>query len=141
MSIETIKNLAAKFGSIFGLNILIDADSNPFLQKGNSTNGAALVEITQCANSLTLTSNVAVQIPALTKSFQAVATATGAVSANVSILVSNDNTNYIEVAILSLSGTNTAVDYVSMQSAFKYTKAVVSNLTGAGAACVVTVGY
>lgn len=108
---------------------------------GNPGTGAALVEISNGGSTQTLISGVGVAIHGTMKSIQAVLTGTGAISCSVSIQQSNADANYIEVASISLSGTDSASQLVSFQSAFKYTKSVVSALTGTGAACVVTVGY
>lgn len=93
------------------------------------------------SGTVVLTSNVAAQIPPNAKSFQAVLTGTGSVSCNVSIQVSNDNVNYFEIYTISLAGTDTDSDIATLDYAFKYTKVVVSNLTGTGAACALSVSY
>lgn len=88
-----------------------------------------------------LESGVGVVTAGNIKSIQAVLTGTGAVSCTVSIQQSNTDANYLEVATMTVSGTNTAIEEYSFQSAFKYTRVVVSALAGTGAACVVNVGY
>jgi len=113
-----------------------------FADNALSASGSVIVSLGDAgAGAATLVSGVGAPVPSTIKSIQAVLTGTGAVSCTVSIQQSNTDANYDEVASMSLSGSDSVVELVSFQSAFKYTKSVVSALTGTGAACVVTVGY
>lgn len=75
----------------------------------------------------------------LARSFQAVVTGTGAVSATVLIEVSNDGTNWVTLATLSPSGTTSATDGAAVQVvAWSYVRARITAISGTSAA--VTVG-
>lgn len=88
-----------------------------------------------------LTSNVAAQLPPGKKSFQFVLTGIGAVSCDVTIWISNNGVNYRDIYVSTLYGTNTDSDEITLDYSFAYTKVVVSNLTGTGAACALSVSY
>jgi hypothetical protein len=74
--------------------------------------------------------------------YQAVVSGTGAITATVTIQCSNDGTNWNATAlgVITLNGTTTATDGIATVAPWKYVRAVLSNLTGTGAACYVLMG-
>ena len=75
-------------------------------------------------------------------SFQAVVTGTGAVTAVVSIEVSNDGSNWCSTPMgtISLSGTTSASDGFVTQAPWKYVRANLSAISGTGATVQVYMG-
>lgn len=76
-------------------------------------------------------------------SFHAIANATsGAYSATVKIQVSNDNTNWIDMGTISLSGTGPTADTDGLTSntSWKYVRANVTAISGTGANVTVVMG-
>lgn len=75
----------------------------------------------------------------LYNAFQAIVTGTGAITATVNIYGSIDGVNFCSTAIgtITLSGSDALNDGFSGVAAWKYVKAVLTNLTGTGAACIV----
>ncbi len=67
------------------------------------------------------------------KSFQAVVTGTGAISATVKVQVSNDGTNYLDLATFTLSGTTSATDGFSAEIPWVYYRGAVTAISGTGA--------
>jgi hypothetical protein len=75
--------------------------------------------------------------------YTAVVTGTGAVTATVAIQASNDGVywNTTPLGTITLSGTTSAADGFSLRGdSYKYVRAVLTNLTGTGAACYVLQG-
>ncbi len=75
--------------------------------------------------------------------FQATVTGTGAVTATVTIEVSNDGVNAVDTAagVITLSGTTSHSDGFTTQHApWKYVRAITTNVTGTGATVNVTMG-
>jgi hypothetical protein len=75
--------------------------------------------------------------------FQAVLTTTaGSGTAIVTIQGSNDGTNWVATAlgVISLAGTTGQTDGFTTVAPWKYVRAVLSSLTGTGAACYVLMG-
>lgn len=74
--------------------------------------------------------------------YQAVVTGTGAVTATVNVYGSNDGVNFNTTALgtITLSGTTSAADGFTSVAPWKYIRAVLTNLTGTGAACYVLQG-
>lgn len=70
-------------------------------------------------------------------SYQAVVAGTGAVSATVVIRVSNDGTNWIDMATITLSGTTSATDGFSSNADWMYVAAAVTAISGTAAAVTV----
>lgn len=68
------------------------------------------------------------------RTFQASVVGTGAVSATVLIQVSNDATNWITLATITLSGTTSATDGVAMSAAWGFARGNVTAISGTGAA-------
>lgn len=69
------------------------------------------------------------------QSFQAVETGTGAITATVQILSSNDNVNWTNYgAALTLSGTTTATTSAYASAPFDCFGAIITAITGTGAA-------
>ena len=73
-------------------------------------------------------------------SFQGVLTGSGTVSATVAIYGSNDNVNFTSdnVATFTLTGSNSTSNGVVIGTAFRWYKAVVTNITGTSASLNVT---
>ena len=113
-----------------------------------STSGALHVtsatnEVSTPASAVTTVSDAAaVQLPSGVKSWQAIVTGTGAVTATVQIQFSNDGTNWMSHAdyTLTLSGTTSDVDAFTEEDAYAYHRASVTAISGTGAAVTVTVG-
>ncbi len=83
----------------------------------------------------------AAALPSGRCTFQAVANgSSGAYTATVTIKVSNNNTNWITLGTITLSGTATtaATDGFTSDAPWAYVRADVASFTGTGATCVVT---
>lgn len=74
------------------------------------------------------------------RTFQATVTGTGALTATVKIQVSNDGTNYIDLATISLSGTTSATDGFSSDAPWRFVRGNVTALTGTSAAVTAFAG-
>lgn len=74
--------------------------------------------------------------------YQAVVSGTGAVTATINIYGSNDGVNFLTTPIgtITLTGTTLVTDGFSTVASWKYVKAILTNLTGTGAACYVIQG-
>lgn len=79
--------------------------------------------------------------------YQAIITGTGTVSATVTIQVANEdatfqgtNSNWITIGTISLSGTTTATDGFTTIAPWRYTRCVISSITGTGASVSVIMG-
>lgn len=79
-------------------------------------------------------------LPKSSATFHAIVAGTGAVSATVLIQVSNDNTNWLEMGVITLSGTTTASDGFAVDAPWVYVRAELSAISGTGAAVTVTMG-
>lgn len=67
------------------------------------------------------------------RTYQAIVSGTGAVTATIEIYVSNDAVNWILMGTISLSGTTTATDGFTSEAPWKHTKAKLAEITGTGA--------
>lgn len=65
---------------------------------------------------------------------------TGAVSTTVVVQISNDETNWITLTTLAVSGTTTATDGAAMDAAWRYMRLNMTALSGTGAAVTAIVG-
>ena len=74
------------------------------------------------------------------RTFQAVVTGTGAVSATVQIQVSNDNVNWLLAGTCSPSGTTSAIDGFVSTAPWVYVRSNVTAISGTSAQVVVTLG-
>jgi len=74
------------------------------------------------------------------RAFQATVTGTGAVTATVAIQVSNDDTNWITLGTITLSGTTSATDGFTSDAPWGYVRANVTAISGTGAAVTATMG-
>jgi len=74
------------------------------------------------------------------QTYQATVTGTGAVTATVIIEFSNDGTNWLTGATISLSGTTSASDGFVSSASWVYRRARVTAISGTSAAVVVTMG-
>lgn len=74
------------------------------------------------------------------KTVQAFVAGTGAVSATVVIEVSNNGTDWITLATITLSGTTRAFDGFASSAPWLLTRAKVTAIAGAGAAVTVAAG-
>ena len=74
------------------------------------------------------------------RTFQAYGTATGTITATVTVEGSNDASHASNVDTLTLSGTTTAQDEGTSIYPWPYIRASVTTITGTGAAVVVTGG-
>lgn len=74
------------------------------------------------------------------KSFHAVLTGSGAISCTAKIQVSNDNTNFIDLATITLSGTTAVSDGFSGEAPWAYYRVDVTAISGTAASLTVTVG-
>ena len=73
--------------------------------------------------------------------FQATVSGTGAVSATVNVEVSNDNTNWLVLGTITLSGTTSASDGFAAGAPWPYTRARVTAISGTSAAVTVSMGF
>ena len=71
-------------------------------------------------------------------SYQATVTGAGAVSAAVSIDVSNDGLAWAELGTLAPSGTGTATDVLTTSTPWVYHRARITAISGTGAQCTVS---
>lgn len=69
----------------------------------------------------------------LNRTFQATVSGTGTVTATVNIEVSNDNTNYLTLGTITLSGTTSASDGFASQAVWTYVRGNVTAISGTGA--------
>lgn len=74
------------------------------------------------------------------RTFQAVVSGTGAVSATVDIEVSNDNINFMVMGTISLSGTDTNTDGFAANAKWNYVRANLTAISGTGASVTVVLG-
>jgi hypothetical protein len=73
------------------------------------------------------------------KTFQATVVGTGAVTATVLVQASNDNSHWITVGTITLSGTTSATDGFDIEAPWAYFRGNVSAVTGTGAAVTLLV--
>lgn len=128
------------------------ATGKPRIQ--DSTNGAGHVLTGSAGGSSAVTTlgsflvaggasqtGTAVANPSGRATFMAVANgSSGAYTATVTIAVSNDNTNWLTLGTITLSGTATtaAADGFAADAPWAYVRASVASFTGTGATCTVT---
>lgn len=74
------------------------------------------------------------------QTYQGVVVGTGAVSATVLIQVSNDETNWLTLGTITLSGTTSATDGFAADAAWVYRRANCTAISGTGATLTVTMG-
>lgn len=73
------------------------------------------------------------------KTFQATVVGSGAVTGVVNVEVSNNNTHWIVLGTITLSGTNSATDGFASEAAWAYYRGNVTTITGTGAALTLLV--
>ncbi len=73
------------------------------------------------------------------KTFQAVVSGSGTVTATVLVQVSNDGTNWLTLGTITLSGTTTATDGFASEGSWMNYRGNVTALTGTGAAVTLIV--
>lgn len=74
------------------------------------------------------------------RTFQAVVSGTGAVTATVLIEVSNDDTNFLTLGTITLSGTTSATDGFASDAPWINVRAKLTAISGTSAAVTVTMG-
>lgn len=74
------------------------------------------------------------------KTFQATVSGTGAVTATVLVQVSNDNTNWITLGTISLSGTTSATDGFASEAPWAYYRGNVTAISGTSAILTLLAG-
>lgn len=74
------------------------------------------------------------------RTYAASVAGTGAVSATVRIQGSNDDSTYLTLATITLSGTTSAADGFASKAAWPYVRAVLDAVSGTNAAVTVTMG-
>ena len=74
-----------------------------------------------------------VRVNVVDRTFQAIATGAGAITASVNIEVSNDGINFLVLGTISLSGTNTATDGLASSAKWNYVRATLTAITGTSA--------
>ena len=72
--------------------------------------------------------------------FQATVSGTGSVSATVQIEVSNDNTNWLVLGTITLSGTTSASDGFASTANWRYVRSNCTAISGTSAALSVVMG-
>lgn len=72
--------------------------------------------------------------------YQATVTGTGAVSATVKVQVSNDDSNWIDLGTITLSGTTSDTDGFSSDAPWAYRRGNVTAISGTGAAVTLAMG-
>jgi hypothetical protein len=80
------------------------------------------------------------RVDQVNRTFQVTVAGTGSVSATVVIEGSNDGTNFLALAAVTLSGTNSASDGFVSQAKWTYVRAKLTAISGTGAAVTVTMG-
>lgn len=68
------------------------------------------------------------------RTFQATVSGTGAVSATVVVQVSNDNSNFLDLGTITLSGTTSASDGFVSEAPWVFVRGKVTAISGTGAA-------
>lgn len=74
------------------------------------------------------------------KTFQAKVVGTGAVTATVKVQVSNDNSQWIDLGTITLSGTTSASDGFVSDAPWAYFRGNVTAISGTGAAVTLVAG-
>lgn len=74
------------------------------------------------------------------RTFQATVSGTGAVSATVAIEASNDNTNWLTMGTITLSGATSDSDGFAASAKWDFLRANVTAISGTDAAVTVTMG-
>lgn len=72
--------------------------------------------------------------------YQVTVVGTGAVTATVKIEVSNDDSNWLTLATITLSGTTSATDGFASDAPWAYRRANVTAISGTGAAVTAIMG-
>jgi len=136
-----------------GVESYTDGASNWYVDK---VNGAALVAIGSSGGTSAVTTlenftiaggatqtGTSIAMPSGRCTFQAVANgSSGAFAATVAIMVSNDDTNFIQLGTITLSGTATTADTDGFASdaPWAFVRADVSSFSGTGGTCDVLMG-
>lgn len=126
------------------MHVTLVQDGRPARLLGWSTSTPGTTTTTSVSNS-----NPTIK-PSIYTTFQVLLAGTGAISATVSFYVSNDDTFNTTpasmqwcatpVATITVSGTTTASDGVTISAAWKYVQARVSAISGTGATLSVVMG-
>lgn len=77
--------------------------------------------------------SAAVQVSGVSRTYQAVVTGTGAVSAVVAVDVSNNGTDWLQQATITLSGDGYDADGVALEGNWPYVRGNVISIAGTGA--------
>jgi hypothetical protein len=72
-------------------------------------------------------------------SVQATLEGTGAVTAALSVQVSNDGVGFVEIAGIDLSDTDLATNIITVQGAYRLVKVEVEAITGTDAECAISI--
>lgn len=101
-----------------------------------------LVTATTILNAITVTPTTgdAVENSTGTKSFHGKVTGTGAVTATIVVEGSNENSTWVTIGTITLSGTTSATDGFAHLSAWRYVRGRISALTGTGATATLVMG-
>lgn len=75
------------------------------------------------------------------QTFQATLLGTGTVSAGVTIEATNDSIGWVQIGVITLTGTALASDGFAMEASWDTVRARLTSITGTQAACTVTMGY
>lgn len=89
---------------------------------------------TLLSGATTTTTGTAVDCWQSTRSIQARVAGTGAVTATVLVEVSNDETSYLTLGTITLSGTTSATDGFAISPSFRTIRGSVTAISGTGAA-------
>jgi len=98
--------------------------------------------VTTLLSSVTSTGAGSSKAPVIdaSKTFQAIVSGTGAVSATVAVEVSNDNVNFLTLGTITLSGTTTATDGFASFATWSYVRGNVTAISGTGATVTLAMG-
>lgn len=74
------------------------------------------------------------------RTFLATVAGTGAVTATVKVQVSNDNSVWLDLSVITLSGTTSASDGAAVDGPWQYVRGNVTAISGTSAAVTLTLG-
>lgn len=112
------------------------------LGSGGGTSAVTTLESFLIAGGATQT-GTAIALPSGRATFQAVANgSSGAFAATVAIMVSLDNTSFVQLGTITLSGTATTADNdgFAADAPWAFVRADVSGFSGTGGTCTVSMG-
>ena len=121
-----------------GATVAADTVNSELYQRVKSGLGAATTLQTIAASGAAATAT-AVNCPGV-GTVQATVSGTGTVTATVAVEVSNDNTNFVTLGTITLSGTTSATDGFAFAAPWVYIRSNCTAISGTNAALSVVMG-